>query len=427
MSTAGVNPLRFISPQYRRKPPYRVILARGNNVKAFHIRPRLAAAAAIAAGVFAVLYFAATGYLVFRDDLLAASFARTARLQQAYEDRITSLRSDIDRLTSRQLLNQEAFDQRLDELLGRQADLDARQDTIASLSQAARSAGLLPDEPPVPRPRPTDEPDTVTTGSIAPDNAPVGLAAVELRTGTVADPLPASAHATQIAAVESSIDTLAHDQVAYIEDIATAVAERSAKIADVLKRLGVKPKVEETADSDVGGPFVPVDEDADPEVFRENVDSITGQIEQFAELRQTAEQLPLGKPIPSAAITSGFGPRMDPFLHRPAMHTGIDFRIEPGYPVPATAAGTVISAQYAGGYGNMVEIDHGQGVTTRYAHLSSILVKKGDHVDEGTIVGRAGSTGRSTGPHLHYEVRVNGRAIDPMIYIRAGTELSALL
>ncbi|MBZ0230467.1 MAG: M23 family peptidase, partial [Bauldia sp.] len=121
----------------RRKPPHRIIIARGDNVRGFTVRPWVAATLTLTGIVFTCLYVLATGYLVFRDDLLAASLARTARQQQAYEDRIATLRSEIDRLTSRQLLNQEAFEAKLAHLVGKQAALDARQDIIAGLSQAA--------------------------------------------------------------------------------------------------------------------------------------------------------------------------------------------------------------------------------------------------------------------------------------------------
>src|SRR5436190_1011334 len=104
------------------------------------------------------------------------------------------------------------------------------------------------------------------------------------------------------------------------------------------------------------------------------------------------------------------------------------WRVAPtGYPVRATAGGTVVTADDAGGYGNMVEIDHGNGVTTRYGHLSAILVKVGEIVSKDALIGRIGSTGRSTGPHLHYEVRLDGKAIDPMRFFHAGSELQPLL
>jgi murein DD-endopeptidase MepM/ murein hydrolase activator NlpD len=138
-------------------------------------------------------------------------------------------------------------------------------------------------------------------------------------------------------------------------------------------------------------------------------------------------QLPLTRPIPNSPITSGFGARMDPFLGRPAMHTGIDFRAASGSLARTTAGGTVISAGYNGGYGNMVEVDHGNGISTRYGHLSRIDVTVGQVVAKGAVLGETGSTGRSTGPHLHYEVRVDGAAVNPMTFIKAGSEITPLL
>jgi murein DD-endopeptidase MepM/ murein hydrolase activator NlpD len=116
---------------------------------------------------------------------------------------------------------------------------------------------------------------------------------------------------------------------------------------------------------------------------------------------------------------------MDPFVRQLAMHTGVDFRGEPGDPVRAAAAGKIIQAERNGGYGLMVEVDHGSGILTRYAHLSAVSVSEGATVDVGAVIGRIGSTGRSTGPHLHYEVRVNGEAVDPQRYLRAGLRLDA--
>jgi murein DD-endopeptidase MepM/ murein hydrolase activator NlpD len=125
--------------------------------------------------------------------------------------------------------------------------------------------------------------------------------------------------------------------------------------------------------------------------------------------------------------TSGFGVRSDPFLRDPAMHTGLDFRADIGEPARATAAGTVTIAGRNGGYGNMVEVDHGNGFATRYAHLSAIDVEVGQTVRIGQIVGKTGSTGRSTGPHLHYETRVDGEAVDPQKFLRAGVRLGSVL
>jgi murein DD-endopeptidase MepM/ murein hydrolase activator NlpD len=122
-------------------------------------------------------------------------------------------------------------------------------------------------------------------------------------------------------------------------------------------------------------------------------------------------------------LASGFGLRQDPFNGSPAMHTGLDIHGENGDPVRASADGTVTAAGWTGGYGRAVDIDHGNGLSTRYAHLSAIEVRVGQSVKIGQIVGKVGSTGRSTGPHLHYETRVRGEAVDPQKFLRAGAKL----
>ena len=117
--------------------------------------------------------------------------------------------------------------------------------------------------------------------------------------------------------------------------------------------------------------------------------------------------------------------RIDPFLSRPAMHTGLDFRGETGDPVHVTADGTVTSAGWSGGYGKMVEVDHGNGFATRYGHMSEIDVKVGQQVKHRPDPRQVGTTGRSTGPHLHYETRIDGEAVDPQKFLRAGSKLAA--
>ncbi|HZC38683.1 MAG TPA: M23 family metallopeptidase, partial [Sphingomicrobium sp.] len=117
---------------------------------------------------------------------------------------------------------------------------------------------------------------------------------------------------------------------------------------------------------------------------------------------------------------SGFGERVDPFGHGLGFHPGIDLAGTYGTPIYATADGTVQRAGWnSGGYGNLVEIDHGRGITTRYGHMSAILVSAGQHVTRGEQIGRMGSTGHSTGTHLHYEVRIDGRAVNPIPFMKS--------
>jgi murein DD-endopeptidase MepM/ murein hydrolase activator NlpD len=154
-------------------------------------------------------------------------------------------------------------------------------------------------------------------------------------------------------------------------------------------------------------------------------DAARNDLLQAAAFRKFSDHVPLGVPLASAAeIMSGFGLRRDPFTRGLAMHGGVDLREEPGAPVRATAAGRIIEADWSGGYGRMVEIDHGGGLVTRYAHLSRIAVKPGEWVERGQIVGRVGSTGRSTGPHLHYETHIDGQAVNPLRFIRAAAPVS---
>jgi murein DD-endopeptidase MepM/ murein hydrolase activator NlpD len=130
--------------------------------------------------------------------------------------------------------------------------------------------------------------------------------------------------------------------------------------------------------------------------------------------------IPTQLPIPGARIGSPFGWRTDPFNGHRALHTGLDFEAGIGTPIMAAAGGVVVTAETHPEYGNMVEIDHGNGLITRYGHASKLLVKKGDLVRRGQVVALVGSTGRSTGPHLHFEVLVQGVQQDPQKFLAGG-------
>ena len=126
---------------------------------------------------------------------------------------------------------------------------------------------------------------------------------------------------------------------------------------------------------------------------------------------------PAGRPLPELSVTSGFGWRSDPILHRPEFHPGIDLAAPSGTPVHATAAGRVVFVGRRGGYGRVVELAHGRRMTTLYAHLLRISVHRGQMLAAGTTLGRVGRSGRTTGPHLHYEVRIAGIAVDPRPFL----------
>lgn len=165
-----------------------------------------------------------------------------------------------------------------------------------------------------------------------------------------------------------------------------------------------------------GGPYV-------PSYFGANIgfeEELNENLDKLADLNEIIASLPLGRPIQGASVESNFGSRIDPFNGRMAFHSGVDLAGPAGAQVKASNAGKVITAQYNGAYGNMVDIDHGYGVTTRYGHLSRILVQPGQQVAKGEAIGVQGSTGRSTGAHLHYEVRYRDKPMNPTNFLRAG-------
>jgi murein DD-endopeptidase MepM/ murein hydrolase activator NlpD len=175
----------------------------------------------------------------------------------------------------------------------------------------------------------------------------------------------------------------------------------------------------------MGGLFVPFKLPAGAGPFERKLYRVDIARAQMDRLKRTLEFVPYRKPvIGQIAINSPFGVRIDPFNDRPAMHPGIDIHAQSGDPVLATADGKVVKAGWFGGYGRMVEINHGNGLSTRYGHLSKLNVKVGQSVRIGQVIGEVGSTGRSTGPHLHYETRIDGEAVNPEKFLRAGAPLT---
>lgn len=186
-----------------------------------------------------------------------------------------------------------------------------------------------------------------------------------------------------------------------------------------VRRLGLDPK----RFTGTGGPFEAVEplKAADPK-FKELFQSW----KKLDQIEKGTIAIPSTQPVKGTALTSGYGVRSDPFRGRAAMHAGIDLAGPLGTPIYATADGIVARAQWANGYGNLVEINHGRGIQTRYGHLSKSLVKPGQRVKRGDKIALMGSTGRSTGSHLHYEVRVDGKAVNPIPFMQSNDYLLAI-
>ena len=226
------------------------------------------------------------------------------------------------------------------------------------------------------------------------------------------------------ARISRSLDKAEQKQTATLSDLEERINLRTRRIQTILADLGVKGS-RTAGPGATGGPFVPVKPgQTDTSGFETQLNRINASSAQIDRVEQTILTVPLGSPvIGETDMTSPFGMRKHPIFRRMAIHTGIDLRGDTGEPVRATATGKVTIAGRQGGYGNMVEISHGNGLATRFGHLSSVGVKVGQVVRIGEIIGNIGSTGFSTGPHLHYETRVNGQPVDPQKFLRAGASL----
>ena len=412
----------------RRKEPHTVIIARGDEIRHFTIRPWVAALVGSAFAAIAIGYLLATTYLVLRDDLIGASIARQARLQHAYEDRIAALRAQVDRITSRQLLDQQLMETKVSELIARQTQLYRRHGRLDPILQRV---GVDSDAEAPAQPTPDPErrvdagqlPFPATTVQAGAANAGPALAFWGTRSG-VTESLTAADRADLLfAEINRSLRTIETEQLNRVETLADDVDRTADAITEALEQAGLHVPVE-SGETGIGGPFVAVD---DPTMFETRVEQLDEALARLETVKKTAMRMPIHNPAPGYAISSSFGVRRDPLLGRPAMHAGMDFRVPYGAPIRASGSGKVVKAGWHGGYGRLVEVEHEGGLTTRYAHMSKISVKVGDEVQRGTIVGKVGSSGRSTGPHLHYEIRRKGTAIDPLKFIKAGRKVAKLM
>jgi murein DD-endopeptidase MepM/ murein hydrolase activator NlpD len=393
--------------------------------------------------VLALWAVAATLYPLYRDDALRILAERQMAMARAHDARVVSLEAEIDRLKSLKLIEQERIDRAVAELARRQTALETRQSALTGIAGARASAGVRgetwpeitgaitsPAQPTVPAAsaKPAPISDTILLAPPAErwarlesrPAAPLGrsLAASEANT-------PMQVRIANLGRGLERLEAAGNTALNRIEEDYDGLETR---MRNVMFDLGLKspPGGGSLAGnlSGLGGPFLLFSRPPqDP--FERQLGRVRAAAAAVEELKQGLAMVPVRRPIlGESEVTSGFGMRVDPFLKQLALHTGVDFRSEPGDPVRAAAAGRVMQAGVNGGYGLMVEIDHGNGLTTRYAHLSAVMVSEGAHVAVGDPIGRVGTTGRSTGPHLHYEVRINGEAVDPQKFLRAGLRLA---
>ena len=417
-------------------------------------RPLFWIGAGLVPGSFAIAVLAGMA-VIYRDDLVSGLISHERAIVEGYEQKIAQDRAEnqarLDAMTDRARRERAALDERLHDLATRQATLEARTARVAALASrlggndvtgsittvgrgdamadaAGPAPGALsrllrfgrpqatPSSPPLPTDASAYAPAPGTRPSAPSKPRPSSLDI------TPADDAALSKRSERRSAIApedlgQSLDWLESTQAATVAALDASARRRVSNYESVFTRLGLDANRLHVPDTAMGGPMVPIPND--------DLGALETEMARAERLARLAMHVPLAAPADvTLEMTSPFGPRTDPFTGRPMMHTGVDLREEPGAPIYATAPGRVTVADAAGGYGNMVEIDHGNGLRTRYGHLSKIEVAEDATVKAGDVIGRAGSTGRSTGTHLHYEVRVEGEAVDPTRFLEAGAKLA---
>lgn len=423
-----------------------VSVARGDKLKTYAFRPFALYFALALASLWLAAGSAAAGYLAFHDDILAALLAREARIQTAYEQRLSEARGEIDRVASRQLLDQTSFEGRMHDLLSRQARLEQHDRMVATLAEslepshsaldaidtvakskpgatASTAARAYAPSPASPRPAEAAQKGE-SLGALPADESQ--KRAGEMMAAAENRELNASA---RLGLIEFSLDAVERAQMQSLAGVTLKARSVKTRINSVFARAGLSSDqfVASSKEGGVGGPFIPIEVDPHAPPFDKAAAEATREVAVAATLRKLVRAMPVREPLfGGAAVSSPFGYRIDPFIGRPALHPGVDLVQPFGSEIHATGAGRVVHAGWAGGYGQMVEIDHGNHISTIYGHMSEVLVTEGQMVTAGDALGRIGTTGRSNGPHLHYEVRLDGEPVDPSRFLSAGADLAGL-
>jgi murein DD-endopeptidase MepM/ murein hydrolase activator NlpD len=407
--------------------------------------------------------------VIFKDRIIASKDHRYQQMQSTYENRVADLQFSYDELNGALVSAEDRFKAKADELQTKQetvakflnrkqavdsllgttgqnpdggdnAEIPAAHDSgatdslsadaPASDADSARSSGSVLTVMPqtaAPQPR-TAKPARASfldeaVGKLAGALFPKQAAHDEAASGKVPN-LPAF---RALQAQTDRVARLSGGETALLVGVDHELTGSISSVDEVLRRVGLDPQsTEVAAGGAVGGPLVPISEahidGISDATFTDAYVSASAHGQELDTLYSVLRHVPLTTPVhgPGFERTSGFGARIDPFTRRISFHPGLDFAGPWGAIVAATAPGTVVWAGDRGGYGNLVEIDHGFGIKTRYGHLSSILIKVGAKVSKGSPIGRLGSTGRSTGPHVHYEVVLGDVQRDPSRFIEAG-------
>ncbi|HXB51581.1 MAG TPA: peptidoglycan DD-metalloendopeptidase family protein [Rhizomicrobium sp.] len=458
-------------------PERQIYIRSDGRVQFFTFGPSLQATLAGLTLIFLGWVAFATVNVIFKDRIIAAKDHRYQQMQAAYENRVADLQMSYDELNGALVSAEDRFKSTADAL---QAKQNAISGFLNRANQVEAGVGghTLAAAAPVEQAQPVLQSAAPATGGMDVE-APTDVSADETGSSALvmmpgpAQPQPRTAHPAKSSALDSAMHRFAelfksvtesvhidthpvHDTpAAYSQHPGLrALSEQTTRVAQigqsetllmaktegtleqgvgdlrgVMRRTGINPdsfarKI--AANEGMGGPEIPLDQVriegiSDPK-FTQAYLGAAAVLDQLNGLSAAMAHVPLTTPVSTATFdkSSGFGARVDPFTGRYAFHPGIDFAGPWGSVVHATAPGVIVFAGTRGGYGNMVEIDHGYGIHTRYGHLSMISVRVGTRIAKGAALGRVGSTGRSTGPHVHYEVWYDDVVKNPNNFIEAG-------
>ncbi|WP_395619146.1 peptidoglycan DD-metalloendopeptidase family protein [Sphingorhabdus sp.] len=295
-----------------------------------------------------------------------------AKVESA-EERVASYRGSIDEVTKDLERRQEMLESLGDQYLGDLSEAEAQAPAASTESREEEKA-------------------VKTISAMVPEAA--GLARVEAR------------------------------QIRFAEKMTKVAHARTLKAEAAIRQFGLNPEVlARQARNAQGGLFEPFFGKGKKDVRDPRFLKLAAALGRMDAMERALAAIPTAMPAASMMMSSGFGYRSDPFTGGGAMHAGLDFKGPVGTPILAAAKGTVVLAGFNGGYGKTIEIRHANGLVTRYAHLSGLNVRRGQMVERGVQIGRMGSTGRSTGSHLHFEVRLNGQAINPRKFLEANPDV----
>jgi len=387
--------------------------------------------------------------VVFKDQIIDAKDRRFNEMQANYETRVNRLQREIDNVNGAMRVTQDRFEQELRVLNDRQNQIDQlldNQEVLYFEHEELRTRVASMGENPM-----TETPDGTSVLAMdveqrdaairqsrplppvrasTVDGVSTVLATIAQGGGHVRNAL--STRATRIARMEDTVRGLRTNQRDAIFRIENEAVDRGERLQTILESLGLDLDAYMAGFrgdefSGVGGPGIDIEDlepyiedDEDTADLSRYLVRTSNHLDDLSVLQAAVNNLPLVRPTDIFRMTDGFGMRRDPFNRRLRMHHGLDFAGPSGTPVVATAAGRVIRAGNMSGYGRVIEIDHGNGISSRYAHLRRIDVSVGDEVSVRQAIGQLGNTGRSTGPHVHYEVRFNGEPLDPLPFLEAG-------